>query len=346
MSSQFEYIPKSVGVTVVTVTYGKRWDYLKSVLQAVAAEDAISRIIVVDNGAEHDFVAEARRLTGLKLVTVSLGHNRGSAIGFKAGLKLALEFKDAEYIWLLDDDNRPEPGALKELLRYFLPLERNQKKDSLLTLSLRIDRKQYRRVAQGEPIARWFPQSNSFLGFHIFWLPFWRIIDILKRTPERDNRPFLPFLEVPVAPWGGMFFHKSLIEKHGYPETDFFLYGDDTEFALRFRHAGGKIFLIPSSQLTDLEESWHSRKRVAPVMFLKNYAEAPSFRIYYGVRNSTYLWNKYFRKNRFLFGINRYIFLMMLKFYLSWRGEKERYLLIKNAVADGDRGNLGERAGF
>ena len=81
-------------------------------------------------------------------------------------------------------------------------------------------------------------------------------------------------------------------------------------------------------------------------MFLKNYAEAPSFRIYYAVRNSTYIWNKHFRKNKFLFALNRSIFLLMLKFYLFRRGEKERYLLIKKAVADGDSGIMGEREGL
>src|SRR5699024_5186247 len=48
---------------------------------------------------------------------VHLRRNVGGAGGFAAGMARALVRHDADWVWLMDDDTIPRPGALRELLR-------------------------------------------------------------------------------------------------------------------------------------------------------------------------------------------------------------------------------------
>lgn len=45
------------------------------------------------------------------------GENRGFAAGCNAGIRLALARKDARHVWLINNDARPDPGALTALVR-------------------------------------------------------------------------------------------------------------------------------------------------------------------------------------------------------------------------------------
>lgn len=51
---------------------------------------------------------------------------------------------------------------------------------------------------------------------------------------------------IPVAgiTFEGPLFHRSIIEKIGYPEKKFFIYGDDTEFIIRAEEHGAKAVLV------------------------------------------------------------------------------------------------------
>ncbi len=110
-------MPESV--TVVTVTYGDRWRYLEKVLARLDDLDGAERItgiVVVANGAApaaRRHLAEAAA-GDRRLRLVELAENRGSAAGFGAGIARALEW-DGDCLWVLDDDNLPEPGALQAL---------------------------------------------------------------------------------------------------------------------------------------------------------------------------------------------------------------------------------------
>src|SRR6185503_7372606 len=65
--------------------------------------------------------------------------------------------------------------------------------------------------------------------------------------------PKLDYIEIPFGPYGGLFFHKAVIATLGYPNESLFLYNDDTEYTSRLMKIGGKLFLIPSSVINDLE---------------------------------------------------------------------------------------------
>ena len=63
-----------------------------------------------------------------KLRVIYLKENVGSAGGYKRGLKEAYLDKDCEFIWLLDDDNKPQESSLNTLIDFWNNLEQKDKK--------------------------------------------------------------------------------------------------------------------------------------------------------------------------------------------------------------------------
>ncbi|MDK2861142.1 MAG: hypothetical protein PWQ37_3063 [Candidatus Petromonas sp.] len=112
-------------VCVVTVTYGNRFHLLKQVIDA-ALNEGVYKIIVVDNNSEvesRNKLMEYEKLLNGKIKVLYLDDNYGSAGGFKKGLEEAYNDSECEFIWLLDDDNYPMNGSLKNLLDFWHSLK-------------------------------------------------------------------------------------------------------------------------------------------------------------------------------------------------------------------------------
>ncbi|HEX6365839.1 MAG TPA: glycosyltransferase, partial [Agromyces sp.] len=102
-------------VVAVVVAYNRR-DLLGEVLAALSEQRApVARIVVVDNASTDDS-AEVARGAGDLVDLVELPRNTGGAGGFAAGMAVALERHSPEWLWLMDDDTVPTPGALEALL--------------------------------------------------------------------------------------------------------------------------------------------------------------------------------------------------------------------------------------
>ena len=146
--------------------------------------------------------------------------------------------------------------------------------------------------------------NNSFLGFHalkkIKHLFLKESVTIKQRTSG----------VVAVAPYGGMFFKKELLEAIGLPNEAFFLYADDHDFSYRITQNKGKIILVLDSILKDLEMSFHlknKKERLSSRFFKTNSKEV----IYYSVRNNTYFQNNFVTNNS-IYLINKYCYLTLL----------------------------------
>jgi GT2 family glycosyltransferase len=126
-------------VCVVTVTYGNRFYLLKQVIDAALSE-GIYKIIVVDNNSELESknkLMEYEKLLNGKIKVLYLDDNYGSAGGFKKGLEEAYNDSECEFIWLLDDDNYPVNGSLKNLLDFWDSLRIENKEEKIALLSYR-----------------------------------------------------------------------------------------------------------------------------------------------------------------------------------------------------------------
>jgi len=322
-------------VTLVIVTYGDRWRLLSPILAFAEANTTINEIVVVDNGTRISICDRVRRAGFNKVIIVRLENNLGSAQGFKTGIETALE-RGADYIWLLDDDNLPQSGSLDALLKVSDSLSTIYPLNDFALASFRYDHQGD--IADGVPLDRFCPKPDSFLGFHLYDIPykFWR------RTLWGKPKPpeLLPeTLQIPTAPYSGFFFHRSLIQRIGTPNPAFVLYADDTEFTYRLSRSGGKIFLVTKSHINDLEESWNSKAKFASTFhgWLCGNGE---LRAYYGARNHTYIGLQTGR-NTALRNVNKFIYIFMLIVLALINNRMSRLRLLLYAIRHGEAGLMG-----
>lgn len=322
----------------MTVTYGDRFHLVRHVIRA-ALDCGVAQVIVVANGAAAGSAAALERLADEANGTVhmvSLPQNLGSAGGFKAGLEHAASHSGCDFIWLLDDDNVPEPGALQILLAQHGRLRREIPEDRLALASYRDTRTTARRVKRGAPPGLVFPLPSSFQKFHLFnWARNLARMILLRWRKVAGGIASPEVAAVPYAPWGGLFLHRSVLDTCGLPDERFFLYVDDTEFTNRLVRAGGRVYLVFSSVVRDIEPQWHGGVRLRALM------GDSDLRAYYNTRNRAYFDAHCGAGRGAWYAINKAAYLSRLGILALLRRRWARYLLIRRAIRDGEAGRLG-----
>ena len=134
-------------VCAVTVTYGNRFHLLKQVIKACFKE-GVDRMIIVDNASNENSKKQLKKYeeNNERIKVIYLDKNTGSAGGYKRGLQEAYKDPICEFIWLLDDDNKPSMYALRALLKFWDELEEREKKKKMALLSIRSSRETYKKV--------------------------------------------------------------------------------------------------------------------------------------------------------------------------------------------------------
>jgi len=325
-------------VCAVTVTYGDRWHLLRRVLERLCAWPAVARVIIVDNGATYDLRGRTAGAFGLRVEVVGSGRNEGSARGYAIGMKAAREAVDTEFVWLLDDDNFPESGALEALAEAWRELSAGQASDRLALLALRTDRPYLVQIAAGADPRRIFPKANSFLDFHAADAPrrVWR--KLFRRRPALTTVKSRS-VKIPYGVYGGLLFHKTLLDRVGYPDESYFLYGDDYDFTTRISD-GGAVYLVAGSRIDDLDPSWHVSSTARRVTVFQNLSQAPDFRVYCTVRSNVIFVRRHLLTRPWVWQLNRLAYLAILRAFMWATGRRDRYDLIARAVSDGCSGRL------
>lgn len=319
----------------VTVTYGNRFHLLKQVIDSALAE-GVAKIIVVDNNSQPEsrekLKAYELELGRDKIKVLYLDDNYGSAGGFKRGLEEAYNDIQCEYILLLDDDNLLEKGSFEKLKALNIYLENLS---SSFMLGFYRDMWHWdRKAIEKGWIKKYLP--NNFIGFNF--------LEALKnkylKNSKNEFTNLFPLQPTEITAMGGTFFHKSLLEKIGYPNEDYYLYADDHDFTYRFTKSGGKIFLCSELRLQDIDFTTVADSGANIGYFDEDFSE---FKMYYGVRNHTYF-SKNFIENKFLFYGNMSIYLLLALRRIFKTPKKlffRRYSLMLKAIKDGLNGKLG-----
>jgi GT2 family glycosyltransferase len=94
----------------VVVTFN-RLAQLQITLPALRDQD-VDHIIVVDNASTDDTPAWLADQANARVHVVQLADNTGGAGGFEAGMAYARDHFDPDWMVLMDDDSRPQSGAL------------------------------------------------------------------------------------------------------------------------------------------------------------------------------------------------------------------------------------------
>lgn len=340
-SQQLQQAQQPQHVTAISVTYGARWHYLKQTMHA-ARREGVQRMIIVDNGANEP-IAELvqKEFDGFGEV-VTLPRNFGSAGGFKVGIQQALQ-PETEFILLLDDDNQMQPGSLSALSAAYFEYARFVHPSLLAVLAYRPDRQAD--VAGKVPASGMDDDRSAFFGFNARDLPF----KLYRRTPWGKrwiaSRTPADSVEVAVAPYSGLYFHRSVPEVHGLPDERFLLYADDTEYSFRLTRNGGKIFMVTAAELVDLELSWNVKARYSNTFDALLQGDG-DFRAYYSTRNNAYFEHWLRDGHVHVRAFNRWLYLLVLRWRARTTKRQQRFQLLLDAIHDGEAGRLGEHPNF
>ncbi|MBW8455727.1 MAG: glycosyltransferase [Pseudomonas sp.] len=324
--------------TIVTVTYGDRLTYLQRLIEQAFTFEQITRVVVVSNASSAPLKQLTSRWPG-QVRIIQLEQNTGSANGYAVGLEAALA-EGAQYIWMMDDDNAPTASAVRLLHEELALLGNDVGLHRAAVLGFRPS--QQEDIARGVPERFAIQPRSSYFGFHVAQLPYkvWRRLPWgkPKGTPPRA-------IDLPFAPYGGMLAHRSLYQAIGVPLRELVLYADDTEYTRRITARGGRLRLVTDALIDELELSWNIKAHTRNIYeaFLLGDSD---FRAYYTARNQawfdTYVW----AASPWLYRLNRWIFLGLLRHVARQRHAPERLQLIEQAIRDGESRTLGMSQAF
>jgi GT2 family glycosyltransferase len=173
----------------------------------------------VDNGSANDSVARIRAARP-DILLLENSKNLGFAGGNNVGIRHALTH-GAEYVWLLNNDTEPAPGALGALVEKAMS-ERNI--GAVASICYFADAPSRVQAWAGARVNLWIGYSR------------------LSTEPRPDDW----FHTLNGA---SMLISRTAIEDTGLLDEGFFLYWEDTEFCLRLRKKGWKIAAVPDSQV-------------------------------------------------------------------------------------------------
>lgn len=238
------------GVAAVIVTFN-RLDKLKTVISSIEAQThAPTRLIIVDN-ASTDGTAEylAKLTSPLELDVLSLSTNTGGAGGFSAGMRRGYEL-GADFVWIMDDDGYPEPDALERLIAGF-DAARQQLGDGVPFACSVVKYIDGTICEMNNPVPTWDWGRLLALGQNA----------VMVRQCS--------FVSVLVPRW--------VLEKHGLPFKEYFIWFDDAEYTLRISGDCPGVQVLDSVTVHDMGEN----KGVNFGMIDKKNA----WKFAYGVRN-------------------------------------------------------------
>ncbi|WP_425148377.1 glycosyltransferase [Deinococcus sp.] len=315
------------------VTYGERDHLLRQVIEKLQSID-IDFVVVVANGVgvKSEGYIKNVEVAHNNVIVCWSDVNTGSSGGIAIGLDYIMTYLEVDYVWMLDDDNVPEDLSLFHLIN-----EASFLADPLIAFhSSRStnspDSKRGRML---------FPGRSSFFEFDIYTIAI-RVLRSILKFKETSYMEISSY-RVPYAPYGGLFLSRELINKIGLPNTDFFLYVDDTEYTFRINGVGGSIVILQGSIVHDIDAYWGS-SFPKPRLFTQFLFENSFFRSYYSIRNHAFFDKNIWLKNPLVYFFNKFLFLLILTVVAVRHNKLSRLKLIYSAIVEGERGLLGKRS--
>ena len=212
-----------VDVIAVVVTHNRKRLLLRCLRAIFSQTSKVTKVIVVDNASSDgtkDFIFSASEFSDeekQRMLWTALEKNLGGAGGFSVGVERAIAQKP-DFLWLMDDDGFPSENCLSKLLKlsspfsFISPVVLSDKDKSSLSFPLRI--------------------RGSL-----------KILENLADVRSLESN----VIEGVVAPFNGTLISSDLIAKIGYPDKNFFIWGDEVDYTERARAAGAKIFTVSNS---------------------------------------------------------------------------------------------------
>jgi GT2 family glycosyltransferase len=219
-------------VSTLIVTYNVR-DYLLDTLRAYYETcGPEAEVIVVDN-ASTDGSAEAVTERFPRARLVRLEQN----VGFGRANNRGLELSHSDFVLVMNPDVVVRPGCVNALRRFLIEHPdvgavgpRLQRPDGRLDLAAR---RAFPTPAAAffrfTGLSRLFPRSARFNRYNL------------------GARPVESTQEIDAGTAACLMVRRAAIDKVGFFDPDFFMFGEDLDLCYRLKQSGWKIFYVPAA---------------------------------------------------------------------------------------------------
>ena len=249
---------------VALVVTHNRLAQLQTTLERLLAE-AVDAVLVVDNASTDGTAAYLRHLGDPRLHVLSLPENSGGAGGFEQGLRQVARQFDPDWCVLMDDDARPEPGAMAQFLAQSAPLTRAG----------------YEAIAAGV----FYPDGRICDMNRPSRNPFWHGKEFLRTLLggrggfHLGDALYAATTPAPIdaTSFVGFFLSRRGLQRAGLPDGRLFIYADDVLYTLRLTRLGGQIGFLPTVRFSHDCETY--RQGGGDIY-------RPLWKAYYNYRNS------------------------------------------------------------
>lgn len=218
-------------LVAVVVTHN-RLAQLKITLSRLLANPAedLMAVVVVDNASSDGTADWLSTQDDPRLLVHCYEVNHGGAGGFATGIALARTSFDPDWLVVMDDDARPEPGAL--------PAFHARDKSGIVALAAAVY------FPDGRICEMNRPSRNPFWCVRQFLSTILRGRDGFHLPPSAYEEDVLR--EIDVTSFVGFFISHAGLDLAGLPNRGLFLYGEDGLYTLGLRRAGGRMMFDPS----------------------------------------------------------------------------------------------------
>ncbi len=286
-------------VFIIVLNYNGKADTLECLRSLTKITYANYRVLVIDNASMDNSVEAVGREFPAVQVLVN-DENMGFAGGNNVGISYALE-QGADYVFLLNNDTTVEPGVIDELIRV-------GESDAAIGIMGSLIYYYHR------------PGEVWFAGGKIYW-PLGTVRH-MKDVPAGCR-------EVDFVTGCAFMVKRTVIEKTGCFDDDFFLYYEDADWGIRAKKAGFKLVVVPTSVVRHKEMGAVGGR--SPI------------HEYYVARNNLLFMRKHANYLNWVLFIPAFILKIIIKgFLFAWRGNFYLVPAILQGIRDFVTGRLGK----
>ncbi len=206
----------SDSIAALVVTYN-RLTKLKKNIQALKniSPNLLTKIIIIDNNSTDNTKKYLKKIsTNTRFIIIHLNQNLGGAGGFNAGIKFFYNHTPFKFVWLMDDDTIPNENALNKLIKASSKVQASFYASNV----------------------RWIDGSPALMN---------------KVKPIKNLGNGLE--EIMKATFVSLMVKRDLIKKVGFPQKEYFIWGDDMEYTERLSRIKGGCFVLNSKVLHEIK---------------------------------------------------------------------------------------------
>ncbi|PIR97414.1 MAG: glycosyl transferase family 2 [Candidatus Doudnabacteria bacterium CG10_big_fil_rev_8_21_14_0_10_41_10] len=214
-------------LSIIIVNYNTK-DLLKKCLKSVFASQASStfEVLVSDNASRDGSIEMVKR----EFPQVRLIENK-SNLGFSKANNVALRQAQGQYFLLLNSDTEVYPDTFN------LSIKRMEQDENIGILGCKV------KLPDGsldKACRRRFPNpKNSFL----------RLFGLKKFSDYNIEGSIDQEQEVDAVMGAFLMIRKSVVQKVGYLDEDYFMYGEDLDWCWRVKKTGYEVIYFPEAEI-------------------------------------------------------------------------------------------------